>query len=718
MKYLAFSKLQNKGRLGNQMFQIASCFGLAAEHDFKPVFPSWRYGKYFKGELPRDCPDGEIFRTVKEKHFHYHEWELPEGNVDIDGYLQSEKYFDNIPFQWDDDFLRGTIARYGPALDAKPSICVQVRRGDFVGNVNYYQLPVTYFIKGITFFHMWQDMNIFFISDDMDWCKLHFGCLPNAIFPDGNEVEHMCLGSLCDRLVISNSSFGWWAARLAEERNPDTKVIHPGHVFAGNMIKNDTKDYWPRRWIRLQSEQYKLDLKDITFTIPVFYDHRDRMQNLNLSVCILQKYVDTNIMVGEQGGDVFRYMGQWCEYMEFPFQDFHRTKMLNEMALKADTPYIANWDCDVIIPPMQLLLTAMKLRDGADMVYPYGGNFIRLGRECFKNLERTLDIGVVASLPEVIRKTAENSVGGAVFFNKQSFINGGMENEYMISFAPEDVERYERFNVLGYNIQRAGGNLFHINHYIGKDSSKRNPYFYPNHAELAKIRAMSKRELLAYINTWYWRPKYSDDYYAEIVDGAVRSARAVYKILNKKGLGWETVLDVGCGVGEWFLGADVIRKDDLENYVGIDRDVPKESLLIYESQYIDCNLELEFPQVDKADMVLCLEVAEHISERRANDLIKFLCDHSNRYVLFSAAIPYQGGTGHINEQWQSYWAEKFQENGFGGYTWGLNEVRTHPDIELWYRQNMVLYVKDHSQPVEDFVLPEYYMQIIKGLKQK
>ncbi len=318
----------------------------------------------------------------------------------------------------------------------------------------------------------------------------------------------MALGTMCDHFILSNSSFSWWIAWLGEKGH--SKVIHPGHLFAGKLFENNTKDFWPERWTKYKKESYAIDLTDITFTIPVFYDHKDRKQNLDLCVCLLQKYFNTNVIVGEQGGQRFEYMKQFCSYVYFSrLINFHRTRILNQMALQAQTPYIANWDADVIIPPLQVYLAVEKLREGKDMVFPYDGRFARWPREdWFKKIETALDIGVIAGVQPKGHRGADiedmTSVGGAVFFNKESFIDGGMENENMISFGPEDCERNDRFTMLGFKIANVKGYLHHINHWCGPDSTKYNPFFRANHNEIDKIRLMNKAQLRAYINTWSW----------------------------------------------------------------------------------------------------------------------------------------------------------------------------------------------------------------------
>ncbi len=455
---LSFSKLGNYGRFGNGLFQVASVLGMAT-YKAEAVFPEWNYEKYFVKLLPHG---EQVKNQVIEKHFHYHDWELTEDS-DLLGYMQSEKYFawieDKIKeqFTFKPEVLQSVKDKF-PNLFDKEVILIQIRRTDYVGCPHYWQLPVTYFIRAlIEYFPNYQDYNIVFISDDIAYAKVHFECLPNVTFADIPDYEQMALATLCTHFIIANSSFGWWAAWLGEK--PNSKVIHSGRLHAGKLLeKSNEQDYYPERWLEFKREDYKIDLNDVTFTIPVFFDHSDRKQNLDLSVCILQTNFETNITIGEQGGTKFEYMSKWFKYIHFDFPYFHRTKMLNDMATAANTPYLANWDADVIIPPFQIYLTVEKLRKGKDMVFPYDGRFARLPRkEWFKPIEKILDIGAIGDTEpkgKRGRPVPEGSVGGAVFFNKESFIDGGMENENMISFGPEDGERNDRFAILGFDKDR------------------------------------------------------------------------------------------------------------------------------------------------------------------------------------------------------------------------------------------------------------------------
>lgn len=718
---LTFSRLGKMGNLGNQLFEIASTIGLAQLHGHEYKFPEWQYTKYFKEDLPLGQPPLDA-KVINEQHYHYHQWPIRGENYDLRGWLQSEKYWEHIEpqirelFSFKDEMVTILRQRLENAFE-RPTIAISIRRGDYVGNPNYELLPATYYIQALLHhFPDYRDYNILFFSDDIPYCRVHFECLPNAFFVDGlGAIEQLCLMSECDHFIIANSTFSWWGAYLGEK--PGCKIIRPAYLFAGPLlIKNDAKDFYPDRWISFDHKAQKLDLRDVTFTIPVFHDHPDRRHNLDLSVCMLQRDFDTNVIIGEQGSNKFGYMAEWAKYIRFDNMiHFHRTKMLNDMAMTAETPIVVNWDCDVFVPPMQIWLAAEAIRNGQDVAYPYDGRFARVPRTWFKKLEYHLDIGIVGDTQfkgKHGKPMPVSSVGGAIFFDKNSFIEGGLENEYMISYGPEDCERWDRFHMLGFNVLRITGSLYHMDHFIGPNSSSGCPFFKANHAELAKIRSMKPNELRQYVDTWPWRHKYTENYYRRISESAIVSARQVFSALEVFGIKPKTVIDIGCGVGEW-------GKDAPFFYIGVDYRVPKKSLLMPQEQYYEYDLTSgkPFPLNARFDLVLCLEVLEHISQECADKSVKLLCSLGNM-VLFSAAIPHQGGVGHINEQWQTYWAAIFAANGFNPSPLDLHKtIRYDQDIDIWYRQNIVLYEKDGTgEPVADYVHPQMYLNIIRSLK--
>lgn len=535
MAILTFTKFGRYGRLGNQLFQYASLLGFAEKYGAELQLPKWQYAKYFDSDFPELTKNVKT-QTTKEAAYHY----TPEfydrlnwnQHFDFLGYFQSPKYWQHCEklvrekLAFKKDFAEQVRKPYERVFK-KPVIAISIRRGDYIDNPNYELLPVTYPILALfKHFPKWRErFNLLIFSDDPAYCRVHFACLENAFVVDNdfdnldkskyfdlNEsaIQQLCLMSQCDHFIIANSTFSWWGAYLGEKKG--SIVIRPARYFGEGLKHLTTKDHYPEQWqvfdhLNKNGTQKRVDLTDVTFTIPVSFDHNDRRQNLELSVCILQKHFNTNIIIGEQGGRKFEYMGKYCDYMNFDrMQAFHRTKMLNDMAAKTLTPIVVNWDADVFISPVQIWDAVQRIRNGADMVYPYDGRFARVPRhQWFKQLEKRLDVGIFGENEfRGMGKEDALSVGGAVFFKLASFHAGGGENETFISHAPEDTERFYRFVTLGFDVQRVPGPLYHMDHFIGPNSSGRHAFRNRNIAEWEKVQSMTKDQLAAYVESWAW----------------------------------------------------------------------------------------------------------------------------------------------------------------------------------------------------------------------
>lgn len=181
--------------------------------------------------------------------------------------------------------------------------------------------------------------------------------------------------------------------------------------------------------------------------------------------------------------------------------------------------------------------------------------------------------------------------------------------------------------------------------------------------------------------------KYDSDFYATSRQGMIESAQALVPILMKELHipNDARVVDVGCGEGHWAAefathGCEVIGIDGAwhERHPLGDRFLPH-------------NLADPLPEhlAGRFDVVVCLEVAEHLWPRRAASFIDELCSLAP-LVIFSAAIPGQGGTNHINERWPDYWAELFSENNFAADGSLRLDIWADDRIENWYRQNLLV----------------------------
>lgn len=510
---ISFSKLGQKGRLANQCFQIVAMFGFAEKHNVELSLPEWKYKQYFPNLKWQTKPGN--FKHVDEPTYHYApdffdslDWDK---DMDFEGYFQSEKWFPSNTkelFAFHPGLIEAVRKPFEKAFE-RPIIAVHVRRGDYVNNPNYAQLSPLYYLLALeTHFPHWRDCNLIFFSDDPDYTKIHFQCLPNAYFSDNlTDIADLCLMSQCDHFIIANSSFSWWGAFLGEK--PGTKIVRPAHHFAGKLASNSICDLYPKRWIKFDHDGKKIDLQDVTFTIPVSYDHSDRKENMELCLAFLLTNFNTNVIVGEQGGKHFEYLKDYCQYRYFDGMEvFHRTKMLNDMAKDAKTQFVANYDCDILLAPAQILEAAHRLRHGCDVASPFDGGFAGVPRQTWLyRLQQFLDVGIFGKTKFTgrgIDPNAPAAVGGAVFVNRESFFKAGGENEKFLSYGAEDAERWNRFHKLGLKVERVEGYLYHIEHFRGENSGNRHRYFQANEKEWQKVKAMSKSELEAYILTWNW----------------------------------------------------------------------------------------------------------------------------------------------------------------------------------------------------------------------
>jgi SAM-dependent methyltransferase len=180
-----------------------------------------------------------------------------------------------------------------------------------------------------------------------------------------------------------------------------------------------------------------------------------------------------------------------------------------------------------------------------------------------------------------------------------------------------------------------------------------------------------------------------DPAFREVVRRECRSSARQIVPLLIDGAWPDKVIDVGCGEG-WFANEFNHRGIPAS---GIDGAPYTSDTALSRSRYIQLDLTEGFSQkkilLPKVDLALCLEVAEHIPEEHAGSLIADLCSLADT-VLFSAAIPGQGGYGHVNEQWPHYWVKLFARHGFmcsGALRW---QIWNDDKIEPWYKQNMTV----------------------------
>ena len=201
---------------------------------------------------------------------------------------------------------------------------------------------------------------------------------------------------------------------------------------------------------------------------------------------------------------------------------------------------------------------------------------------------------------------------------------------------------------------------------------------------------MIKRLLAKMVSEFFNRA-----YYEEIREGSLASARVVVPIILDL-VPVKSVCDVGCGIAPWL---SVFRERGVHDILGVDGGYVDTSLLyIPADRFVPLDLSQPVTLERRFDLVVSLEVAQYLPESRAVSFVRDLTAVAS-VVMFSAAVPEQGGTHHINEQWQSYWARLFAAEGYVPVDIIRSMIWDNPTVEWWYRQNIIIYCEEKALSV-------------------
>lgn len=267
------------GGLGNQMFQYATGLALTKRLKTKILLdtawfddvinhPELTYRTYELDQFrikpgtfgPLDKISMKLSPPVifHEKSTSYScAFQELRGNVILDGYWQSYKYFADystairraFKFPFRPKPQNAKVINY---IQSVNSVALHVRRGDYKtkqGKEFHGLIPISYYSKAITeISKKINDPHFFIFSDEIDWAKRHLKSSYPLVYIDSNSPnkgsEDMQLMTACKHFVIANSSFSWWAAWLNE--NPKKIVIAPEKWFANSDVQ--IGDRIPETW--------------------------------------------------------------------------------------------------------------------------------------------------------------------------------------------------------------------------------------------------------------------------------------------------------------------------------------------------------------------------------------------------------------------------------------------------------------------------------------
>ena len=277
------------------------------------------------------------------------------------------------------------------------------------------------------------------------------------------------------------------------------------HLAKAKEQAEEVEAFWER-------QKSRIDLTDTTFIIPLRVESPDRYRNVITTICYLLNNFETNIIVKEGDTqsvflkDVLPQLENFVDTskLKHVFEDtssseFHRTRYLNEMLEMVETPVVVNYDCDIILPVDHYVQAQEMLLSGkADVVYPYGfGNYAKMATVNDELVSQFLNEGDISIL-NTNCKIVNARFGFCQFFKTDVYRAGGGENENFIAYAPEDEERFYRFDKLGFNVQRIDDYVYHLEHARTPNSWYNNPHMKNNFALWETIQKMSKEEMISY----------------------------------------------------------------------------------------------------------------------------------------------------------------------------------------------------------------------------
>lgn len=260
-----------------------------------------------------------------------------------------------------------------------------------------------------------------------------------------------------------------------------------------------------------------INLNDTTLVIATRIDNQDRIRNLKLIIDYITRYFNIQILIYEYDSatnipkDIYGKENVKHILIQTNDSIFYRTKCINEGFKLSKTDFFGIYDADVLLKPIQYVNTITMLRNNeADVVYPYDGRFLNVLPKDIPIIIDTLTLDFVdekecpqgLGMPEL--SSDRQSFGGATFFNRRKFIEGGMANENIIGYGPDDAEIVSRFRKLEYRLKRIDGPLFHLTHQKTSESEEKHPFAQKNHDEFRKVFSMKKEALREYVNSWPW----------------------------------------------------------------------------------------------------------------------------------------------------------------------------------------------------------------------
>jgi len=200
---------------------------------------------------------------------------------------------------------------------------------------------------------------------------------------------------------------------------------------------------------------------------------------------------------------------------------------------------------------------------------------------------------------------------------------------------------------------------------------------------------------IPWFHEWLLNRVYDQDFYAEMAPAKAASARAFAQVVAAN-MSFQSLFDIGCGSGVFLAEFHRLGKD----VAGCEASRDAVTLASKDFPVFVADATRPIPIDRRHDLVLCIEVAEHIGHRHSRQLVEN-CAHLGAQVLFTAAPPGQKGIGHINLHAREFWQELFRREGFVLDAPGTERIREQlrqQQVLAWLYNNLMIFVPAHAKP--------------------
>jgi len=194
---------------------------------------------------------------------------------------------------------------------------------------------------------------------------------------------------------------------------------------------------------------------------------------------------------------------------------------------------------------------------------------------------------------------------------------------------------------------------------------------------------------------------YPKSFFSKIDSVSISTAREIVPFIIEK-FNPKSVVDVGCGSGAWLK---IFKERGVYDLCGYDGIWAKPTNLCKDYAFIDTDLNFPLTVTRKFDLAVCIEVGEHLLPESAPVLVRSLIALSD-IVVFSAAVPQQGGINHLNEQWPTFWFKIFNQSGFEPFDVFRHTFWDNEDVEPCVAQNIWLFIKKDSSAISFELMKE------------